>query len=461
MRPFHSIQNLSSKLAFGLYTTIWPDRWETNRFRRSALIQQSFFYDLSPDDQEQYIITALRVLVNYCRREVPYYDTLLKGLPSNFPGSLEEYRQVPPLNKKNIRLSGDALLSQQYPQQNLIKYSTGGSTGEPISVFITKADQGIGEASNELFMRKVGGRAGNRIGTLYGGDLDISVTPSLERRIKNWFWNYSEHGCFRLDEQYLLEFHAVMRRFQPDVLLGYSSAIYLLALTLNAKGIRPDYPRFSVLTAAEKLEDKQRTLIEKVFQVPVVERYGSRDAGLLAYQHPGDRRFWIDRWAYLLEPEEKPDDKGQASLLITRLQVKGMPLLRYRIEDLATFPSDWSPRHSAKWLEEINGRILDIIHLPEGRMVHGSEFPHLFKDFDILLYQVVQDADGKVLISIVPTPAFDKRQQDRCEQIIQSNLAGIPVTFCYKKEITRSAQQKLRPVISYYSSKQPPNFSPV
>ena len=450
MGYFHPIQNLCSKLAHALYNSVWPGRWETNRSRRATIGQQSRFSQLSTSEQDCYTLTALQKLVDYCRREVPYYTELLKEFPSSFPMNFEEYRQMPPLDRKTVRNSRDSLLSHQFSKKDLIKYSSGGSSGEPISVYITSADRGIGDAADQTLLRKIGGKPGNRIGTLYGGDLDVSAMPSLERRLKNWFWNYSEHGCFRLDEQYLLKVHSDLQRFEPDVLLGYSSAIYLLAITLKASGLRPGYPRFSVLTAAEKLEDKQRALVEEVFRVPVVERYGSRDAGLMAYQRPGDRRFWIDRSTYLLEPEDYPDDRGQASLLITRLQVKGMPLLRYRIGDRATFPPNWSTHHPAGWLEEINGRILDFIYLPEGRKIHGSEFPHLFKDFDVTFYQVRQGQDGNVVISIVPGKGFDHLQQQHCERIIRENLSGILVSFHYSSEIERTPQNKLKPVISEY-----------
>jgi phenylacetate-CoA ligase len=447
----YSIQDLCSRMAHGLYTSIWPGRYEINHARRSAISQQVIFNNLPSSGQEVHLLRSLQDLVKYCRREVPYYMELLKDLPPGFPSDFAEYRQLPILDKAIIRSSGDSLLSREFSKKDLIKCSTGGSTGEPVSVYITKADHGADEASDQLFMRKIGGKSGNRIGTLYGGSLDVSATPALERRIKNWFWNYCEHGCFRLDEQYLLKVHADFQHFLPDVLLGYASAIYLLALTLKSRGIQPDYPRYSVLTAAEKLEDKQREMIESVFKVPVVERYGSRDVGLMACQSPGDLRFWIDRWACLIEPDENPDEKGNASLLITRLHMKGMPLLRYRIGDQARFLSSWTPRSPARWLEEINGRILDFIYLPEGRKVHGSEFPHMFKDHDIILYQVRQEKDGSVMVSIVPGEGFDQKHRDECERIIRGNLSGISVQFCYEKEIIRSSQQKLRTVISNYS----------
>jgi phenylacetate-CoA ligase len=450
MGSFYYIQNLSSKLVHGIYTSIWPARQEINQSRRDAFIQQSRFSWLSTADQERYMLTALQSLVNYCRQEVPYYSDLLRALPANFPASFEEYRQLPPLDKQSLRLYGDSLIGQSNTKSNLIKYSTGGSTGEPVSVYITKTDHGIGEALNDIYMRQIGASAGNRIGSLYGGSLDVSAVPSFQRRIKNWLWNYSEHGCFRLDEKFLLEVHAALHRYRPDVLLGYASAIYLLAFTLKSKGIQPDYPRFSVLTAAEKLEHRQRVLIEDVFGVPVVERYGSRDAGLMAYQLPGDHRFWIDRWANLLEPEETPDSNGQATILITRLHVRGMPLLRYRIGDQAKFPSNWSPQHPAQWLDEISGRILDYIHLPEGRLIHGSEFPHLFKDYDVKLYQVRQEKNGNVTVTIVPGKTFSRNEREECEQTIRNNLANIHVTFQYGSDIERTQQNKLRPVISFY-----------
>jgi len=446
--PFF-VHDLCSAAAHAAYTILpWPGRAETNRSRRQSFAARTRYYGLTTPEQEAVMLESLRAQVAYCREHVPYYRTLLKELPLGFPEDLEEYRQIPALDKSALRQAGDLLVSEAFRPQDLRKASTGGSTGEPISVYLTQSDQGLGEAGNELFMRKIGGGAGRRIGTLYGGDLDVRARPRKARQIKDWIWNYSSHGCFRLDEAYLLAVHSDFEAARPDVLLGYATAVYLLAVTLRNRRIAPSYPRHAVLTAAEKLEEEQRTVIEEVFRVPVVERYGSRDAGLMAYQLPGESRFWVDHWDYLIEPECAPDTSSRAPILVTRLHTKGMPLLRYRIGDMAIFPTGWQPQGHVQWLDGIAGRTLALIHLPDGQFVHGSEFPHLFKDLDVILYQVSQAENGNVMVSIVPGRGFDPRQREYCESIIRANLEGLAVDFQYVKVIDRTWQNKLSPVIS-------------
>ena len=444
------LQNLISQTIYAFYHSRWmPGRAEINRVRSWAMEERAEFSKQPPEIRTRSMFEALRIQIAYCRKFVPYYRNILQKMPAEFPRNFAEYRQFPILTKEIIRQAGDALLSEEFSKQSLRRHVTGGSTGEPVTVYMTLAEDGIG--GYDFFMRQNGVEAGKRMATLYGGELDIIASPRPSRRVKDWLLNMNNHGCFRLDDGYLLDVHHEFESFQPDLLVGYASAIYLLARTLAKNNIQPSYPAKLIITAAEKLEQYQRKVIQGVFSTPVIERYGSRDAGTIGEQHPNDHRIWLDSWDYLIEPETVPDENHQASLLISRLHTRAMPLLRYQIGDLGLFPPHWQPEQPPFYLGEVNGRILDLISLPNGGVVHGSEFPHLFKDFDVILYQVVQEDSGDVCVSILPGERFDQYQKSLCERIIAENLPGIKLAFQYPMSLERTSQNKLRPVISRYA----------
>jgi phenylacetate-CoA ligase len=359
---------------------------------------------------------------------------------------------VPVLDKETIREHSKELLSDEFEISKLRKHSTSGSTGDPISVYLSKEENGLGVAGNQFFMDKVGGKLGSRISTLYGGDLDVSKNPSFFRKLKDWLLNLNNYGCFWLDDDYLLKVHKGFDSFQPDILIGYTSGIYMLANTLQKSAIRPDYPAETIIVAAEKLEDYQREKIENIFTAPVIERYGSRDAGLIGYQKINDHKIWIDAWDYFIEPEELPDSNNQAPILVTRLHTKAMPILRYRIGDIAKFPATWSCSTPVLYLEEIVGRVLDNLHFPGNITMHGGGIPYLFQEYDVVLYQVVQDESGNIKILIVPGEKFTVDQRDAFEYFIHENIQGVKIQVEYVTQIERNSQNKHRPVISYYRS---------
>ena len=437
--------------------SLWcPGRGEVNRAFALGLNTRRAYAILPVTQQTQQMLATLQAIVKHARMTVPYYTDLMRDLPSDFPASFSDYCRLQPLDKMTIRQEGNRLLSTVWPKESLVREATGGSTGEPVIVYSTRADYGWALSGHHYYQRLLGCPRGSRIATLYGGELDVAAKVPHWTRLKNWLTNYSLHGCFRLDEDYLLSVHDDFSDFQPDMIVAYASALHLLACVLERYHLHPRYPRKVLLTGAEKLEDYQRAVIERVFSVPVVERYGSRDVGLMAYQLPGHGfDFWIDQCYCLIEPDGNPDENGYAPILVTTLRRRAMPLLRYRIGDIGCFSPGWQPDQPASRLQAVVGRTLDYIYLSDQRRVHSAEFPHLFKDYDIIAYQVVQQSDASVCVSVVPGPNYDEQQRQQMQRIVCDNLSGVTIEFQYVTELKRTdGHSKLRPVISRYRPEQ-------
>ena len=193
-------------------------------------------------------------------------------------------------------------------------------------------------------------------------------------------------------------------------------------------GYQPTYPRRCFVTGAEKLLPHHLRLIEDVFDRPVHERYGSRDVGLMGFQvdAPLRRDFEVD-WANILgEPATANTD---APILVTKLHADGMPMLRYRVGDVARFPPESRPGHPTLRLHEVRGRETDRIWLQDGGWVDGLEFPHLMKDYPVREFQIVQRADLSVEVRVVPSTGFTPESEWLILQTVRSNLPGLNVHF--------------------------------
>ncbi len=432
------------------FSRYYPGRQLQNLNFQQGLAYRRSFYTQSAVEQQRATLVSLQQTVTYARHYVPYYKDKLASLPDDFPRSFAEYRSIATLDKETIRSRRKDLLSQEFITAQLIPCATSGSTGEPTVVYASQADIGWRLAGEQYYYSLLYSPRGKRVGRLYGGEIETGPYRLHVRRLKNWALNRLQYDCLTLDEDYLLQVHRGFTQFAPDILIAYSSAIYLLALTLERKRIRPTYPRQVILCAAEKLENYQRTVVERVFGVPVVERYGARDIGQMAYQLPGQGQdFQVDCCSCLIEPDGEPDENGMAPVLVTTLRNQAMPLLRYRIEDLARFPLDWTPERTVTSLAEIVGRTCDYIVLPGNKKVSGGMMDILFQDKDINAYQVLQQADASVRVKIVPGPTLNLAQRKDIQRIIRAHLAGVAVEFEYPTEIKRTtAHAKLRPVIS-------------
>jgi len=256
---------------------------------------------------------------------------------------------------------------------------------------------------------------------------------------EQWF------DCFRLSPDVLDEYHRRLESYSPDCIVAYASALGTLAQHLADRGLRPNYPRKCLVTGAEKLYDEHRKAVEFVFRKPVYERYGSRDSGLIGHQIPytADGSFEVD-WANLMvEPET---DEAESGILITKLNADGMPMIRYHTGDLGRFPKGSKPGQPVLSLLSVAGRQVDRIWLPNGRFIHGNEFPHLMKNHPVREFMVVQSEDYSVMVQIVPEPCFTTKDRAAMLSTIQSNLPGLPVEILFAESIPKTKANKWRPV---------------
>ena len=240
-----------------------------------------------------------------------------------------------------------------------------------------------------------------------------------------------------MSPEIMRRYDADLRAYRPRVLVAYASALAQFAQFLEAEGLHPTYPSAAIVTGAEKLHDVQREVIERVFRVPVHERYGSRDIGDTAFQL-GDAAGGLSvDWALVLV--ERQTEEEPAPIIVTKLHGDAMPMFRYRVDDLARFPRDARPGYPTHTLLDVTGRSNDRISLGKGQWVHGIHFPHLFKDFPVKDFQVHQLASGEVKVRIVPTAAFRESDLVMIHRNLVTSLAPRSVGIELTDEIERNA----------------------
>lgn len=407
---------------------------------------------MSQAQREAWVLHELRALVRFAGARVPFYRERFRQIgfnpDSNF--DFDDYAQIPPLEKADVLESADAMLPEGDNRSRFYQDATGGSTGVPVKIWKDTAEKGWGLSGVEFFEGRVGAGEGRRISRIWGHHLDLQGQDSLRKRARLWLTNVQYLDCFRLSPAVFSSWHSVLSRRQPEALVCYASAIYLFADWLREQGIRPTYPSHAIITGAEKLWPAQREVVRAVFGVPIHERYGGRDVGLIAFQTDSESPvLTVDMANILVEPATTGEQVGEAyDVLVTKLHAFGMPLLRYRNGDMARFPNDAQPGHPTAELLDVTGRTMDRVVASDGRIVHAAQFPHMFKEFDIKLYQVRQSRDGSVNILIVPGPGFDAASQERINRLTRANLGATPLRISLVDQIDRTSAGKLRPVVS-------------
>jgi phenylacetate-CoA ligase len=116
----------------------------------------------------------------------------------------------------------------------------------------------------------------------------------------------------------------------------------------------------------------------------------------------------------------KPGEIGE--IVITDLNTFSVPLIRYRIGDLAMAMDD-KPCPCGRGLPKlgrIEGRAQAIIHGANGVWLPGTFFSHYFKEYEFALrqYQIVQSTKDALTVKIIRNESFS----DEVQQEILSGL---------------------------------------
>jgi phenylacetate-CoA ligase len=163
------------------------------------------------------------------------------------------------------------------------------------------------------------------------------------------------------------------------------------ALYCERRGIRFPSVQF-LLGSYEFVSTVHRRILQRVFQVPVFNLYGSTETGHLLMEDERGRMRPSVEHAYL--ETVNADAQGVGDLVVTTLTNEYMPLLRYRIGDLVRESSEGYTVH---------GRHRDTLLSTEGRRVTTWEVDQCFAGVDgVMHYQLRQQANGDCRLRFVP-----------------------------------------------------------
>jgi phenylacetate-CoA ligase len=218
--------------------------------------------------------------------------------------------------------------------------------------------------------------------------------------------------------------HQTLKRalqFRPRFIVGYVSSIeqfasFLISEKLTLPGIQ------AVISAAEPVHEKTRQLVMQAFGAPLYNAYGSREFMSIAAECDQHRGLHINAENILVETE-LAHSEGPSELLVTDLHNFGMPFIRYRIGDVGAIDDSMcSCGRGLPLIRSVEGRVLEVLRTPSGRIVPGEFFPHLFKDFrEIREFQVQQTSLDEITVYVV----LNVQILDSSQKLIQQEIARV------------------------------------
>ena len=330
---------------------------------------------LSPGEIRALQLERLRRLLDHAYWNCPFYRERFDraGLYPGDVETLEDLRLVPILEKRDLQERRNWLVARGWPAYDLILNRTGGSTGAPLTFYLSRDRKCSRAAATVRHNRWAGWDAGDKVALLWGAPRDGADgwRARLRRRLL-------ERSLFldagHITEAKLRAFHHALQRFRPRVLLAYAQAAVLLARYLRSHGLTPYRPH-ALVTSAEVLEPEQRALLEDAFGCPVFNRYGCRETSVVASECPAHDGLHVMAegvYVEVVRGNEPAEDGEPGAILLTDLLNYAMPLIRYRVGDVGAWqPGACRCGRGLPRLRSVAGRVTDFLVGTDGRLVSG------------------------------------------------------------------------------------------
>lgn len=367
---------------------------------------------------------------------------------------------IPLLSKREFQKNPDLYLNQNFDPARRIVNRTGGSTGEPLKFYMDRYDVEHYEAARWRGLSWWGITFGSRSVMIWGNPIELSQKDQRKARFKDQVLkNRTILSAYDLTGEKMEEYIAFLNRYQPEYLYGYATALYTFASLVLPRREQLHLKHLkAVVSTSETLHDYQRKTIEAAFSCPVVNEYGARDAGILAYQCPcGQMHITAENVILeVLNPETlAPAQPGESGLVATTdLNNFAMPRLRYLLGDTATLGgiSPCSQGVSLPVIAHLDGREDAIFKLPSGKLVHGNFINQLSRKYQTLAqFQLVQHDLTHGTLKVVLKEGAGQEEVAAFSKDVASFLPGVAVAPAVVDEIPVSASGKFRYAIREFA----------
>jgi phenylacetate-CoA ligase len=353
-------------------------------------------------------LRKLQATIAHAYDQVPYYRRLLdeSGVHPGSIHKLDDLRKIPVSTKDNLKRSGaESLIARNTNHKDLICVRTSGTSGKPFEVFMTSHERKLRRLVDFRTLLNTGFRPRDRLVTL---GPQIQIRRGLHERL----------GLFRTDQvdPLLLPAELLQRlgKLRPSILWAYPSVLRSLLRNAGQGALREFRPR-ALITSAETADPALSRDAWDGADVACFNFYGAIESGRIAWECPEHNGLHINADHVILELEpvsglQSGNHSGLGHVVITTLNMRAMPFIRYRLGDLCSLVDSDCPCGSRfPCISAPIGRHNSLAQLPSGRFVPSFEFTRTLRQFEwIDQFQAIQEEPGRFTVNLVTTsPASD------------------------------------------------------
>lgn len=396
------------------------------QIKKFHMLEQKAYYE-----RREYQLKKVQQLIAYAYAHTRYYRNLfdLHGIKPSDIKSLDDMKKIPVLTKDIVRDNLKDMISDIVPANKRIYVTTGGSTGKPLGLYISKDVDTKRLAFEWLHWNHMGYKMGDACVILRGRVLPEGKWFSYEENN-----NFLVLSTFLMKEDLLSHYLDKIDEFSPVVIQAYPSAIVILAKYMLTNGRYLTNPIKAVSTSSEILYKEQKDLIERAFKAPVYDKYGNcEQVGVIGMQEDGYYHEFMEH-SYLEYLDENNQDaySGEMARIVgTSLINDVVPFIRYETEDMVKLHEDFrrilcseDNDRTSILIDSIQGRWRgDVMVTKNGNLIsvtamntHSNIFDHAKR------IQYYQDTEGVVILKLVKNEEYTQDDEAKIINELQTKF---------------------------------------
>jgi len=411
-------------------------------------LQESLFW--SREQLEEYQLVQLKKLLHHAYKNVPYYTKSFNSLGIK-PNDIEDFKdlqKLPYLTKKILKENINDFKAKNYPKHKFELITTGGSTGEPLGLYLEK---GIVQANytayNQSFLDIANCNFKNKHSHLSGSENLCKYQAFGRVMIISSFYMSDKNLAFYVEK---------IKKFKPRFIVTFPSAITILAKFMDKNNIKSFPSIKTVICGGEIIYEEQRELIEKTFQCRVHAIYSHAELVVFAttckysYNYHIYPQYGITE---LIDKNKKPiNKKGEMGEIVGTGFINPIfPLIRYKTGDMGILANQKCEcGKNYLLLKSIIGRTQQFIISKTNRLIPLLGLYGLVARCtqNVKELQFLQEKEGEINLTIVKEKNYSHEDENLIKKSFSIKFKDeINLKINYIEKIPRSPRGKYQILI--------------
>lgn len=334
----------------------------------------------------------LEKILLHAKNTIPFYIDFFKNRNSN---SVTDF---PVLTKEILRSEKENLVSNVFKIEKLQKNYSSGSSGIQSYSYVEKNYNYFLQGIQTHWYIWKNYQIGDAV-------LQFGISPNrnFPKNIKDIIYNVQYVNAFSLSYDNMLLEAKKMIANKTKFIIGYPSAINEFAKIVIANNL--NHKIDGIITLGDKLFPHFVKNFNLAFDNPKIsDTYGCAEGLLMACTDDNPYYYVMSPHVYIeiVDAFGNPVPDGiMGNVLVTSLTNQAMPLIRYKLGDLAIkLPRDNYPenrKYNYPMLEKIVGRETDLVYTSSGKILNVHSFTGIIEFYpEIKQFKIIQKEKSSI-----------------------------------------------------------------